>query len=118
MHVADQQAVFPADQVRLLNPVAHRFLQHVFAERHAGARSLPAPLEALRRYAVLDRFVDLLREIAQRVHDRFANRRTHHRVQRIGIGLRFVVQRTLQAVAHRLCQRLDQLAILAVTPDD
>ena len=93
---------FPADEIRLFDTILQRLLQEVLTEWHAGPGSLPAPSQALRADAVFDRFVDLLRECAKRVHDGFTNCRAHDRVQRITVGLRIIPECSLQAFADRL----------------
>ena len=114
MHVTNQQAVFPTNQVRLLDAVSHRLLQYVLAERYAGARCLPAPFKPLRANAMLDGLVDLLRKISQRVHDRLPYGGAHDRIQRVAIGLGVVSKSTLQTLANRLRQRFNELAVLTV----
>ena len=115
MDMVDQQTIFPADEICLFDPITHCLLQDILAERHAGTRRLPTPFQPCWADAVLYSFVDLLREIAQRMHDRFANRRPHDRVQRITIGFRVISECLLQTLADRLGQRLNQLAVLLMT---
>ena len=110
----DQQSVFPADQVGLLDTELQCPLQQVFAKWHAGPPCLPAPLEPPGTEAVLDGGVDLLPEAAQRVHDRFANGRSHDRVQGVTVGLRVVAECLLQAFADGLGKRLDEIVIVPV----
>ena len=115
VHVPHQQAVFATDQVGLLDAVPQRLLKKELGERNTGARRLPPPLEALGADAVFDGLVDLLREGPQGMHHRLANRRPHHRVQGVAVGLRIVPECLLQALADGLGQRIDQLRVFLMT---
>ena len=114
MYVTDQQAVFAADQVGLLDAKQKCLLHDVFAERYTGARRLPAPLQPLRADAVFDRLIDLLRKTPQGMHDRLADGRPHDRVKSIAVSFRIVTKCPLQALANRLRYRLDELTVFLV----
>src|SRR4029077_2978911 len=76
-----------------------------FGKRLAGAEAFHAPLQSLQRKTVLERFVERCEHLAERFGNRLANRRPHHRKQRVGETLRIVTHRLPEGYFNRRGQR-------------
>ncbi len=95
--VIQNQAGFAMNQENLLDAIQQAVHQHDFGEGLAGAHRFHAPFQAARGKAIVERFVERFEHAAQSFGDGFADRRAHHREQRVGQHVRIA--------AHGFAQR-------------
>src|SRR5262249_36104877 len=109
--VLQEQAARPLDEKQLLDAVDERVREHHLAERAPGAKRFDTPGERSPRQAVVERAVEPFDHAGQRRVHRFADRRAHHRKQRVGERAWILPDRRCDRTLHRRRERVREAGI-------